>query len=143
MKPQILCILLLFSLSACNSNEKYATVSISINKHIFIVEIARTKEQREKGLMFRKELKENEGMLFVFPEDRYLGFYMKNTFIPLSIAFILSTGEIAQIEDMQPLDETTVFSRIEARYALEVPQGVFKHLGIKKGDIVKLPADFP
>lgn len=143
MKQLINIMLICFLLIACNSNEKYNTISISINKHVFVVEIAKTKEQREKGLMHRKELKENEGMLFVFPEDRYLGFYMKNTYIPLSIAYILNNGEIAQIEDMEPLDETTIFSRTKARYALEVVQGVFDNLGIKEGDTVKLPAEFP
>ena len=143
MKPHCIIALSLILLSACNSNERYETVSIAINKHIFIVEVARTKEQREKGLMFRKELKEYEGMLFVFPEDRFMRFYMKNTFIPLSIAFILNNGEIIQIEDLKPLDETIVFSRTKARYALEVSQGAFKNLGIKEGDIVKLPVMFP
>ena len=143
MKPHCIIALSLILLSACNSNERYETVSIAINKHIFIVEVARTKEQREKGLMFRKELKEYEGMLFVFPEDRFMRFYMKNTLIPLSIAFILNNGEIIQIEDLKPLDETIVFSRTKARYALEVSQGTFKNLGIKEGDIVKLPALFP
>jgi uncharacterized membrane protein (UPF0127 family) len=143
MRLHIFFILLFFCFLACNANEKLDTVSISINKHIFIVEVARTQGQREKGLMFRKGLKEHEGMLFVFPEDRFLGFYMKNTYIPLSIAYILNSGEIAQIEDLEPLDETTVYSRQKARYALEVSRGVFEKYGIQVGDTVKLPAGFP
>lgn len=97
-------------------------------------EIARTTEERQQGLMFRKSLADGRGMLFVFDRDQILSFYMRNTLIPLSIAYIRSDGGIAEIRDMRPLDETSIPSSRSVRYALEVPQGWFDRAGIKVGD---------
>jgi uncharacterized membrane protein (UPF0127 family) len=93
--------------------------------------------------MFRQELADDAGMLFVFPQDQGLSFWMRNTTIPLSIAFIDSERRIINIADMQPLDESSVPSERPARYALEVNQGWFAVRGIKPGDRVEfvLPAD--
>jgi uncharacterized membrane protein (UPF0127 family) len=101
-------------------------------------EIASTEEERAKGLMFRKKLADGEGMLFIFEEDRVLSFWMKNTYIPLSIAFIGYDGSIIDIKDMYPHDENPVVSSRSARYALEAPQGWFSRAGVKTGDIVKI-----
>ena len=98
------------------------------------VEIARTEEERAKGLMYRKSLPDGEGMLFIFESDQPLNFWMKNTPIPLSIAFISSSGRIVEIKDMRPLDLSSVPSSIPVRYALEVPQGWFGRAGVKPGD---------
>ncbi|MCL2763405.1 MAG: DUF192 domain-containing protein [Treponema sp.] len=103
-------------------------------------EIARTEEERNKGLMHRKKLPDGEGMLFVFDRDQQLSFWMKNTIIPLSIAFISSDGRITEIKDMQPLDLNSVQSSRSVRYALEVPQGWFTRAGVKPGD--KMRIDF-
>ncbi|MDR1443612.1 MAG: DUF192 domain-containing protein [Treponema sp.] len=97
-------------------------------------EIARTTEERQQGLMFRKSLADGQGMLFVFDRDQILSFYMRNTLIPLSIAYIRSDGGIAEILDMRPRDETSIRSSRSVRYALEVPQGWFDRAGIKAGD---------
>jgi uncharacterized membrane protein (UPF0127 family) len=88
--------------------------------------------------MNRKTLAEGRGMLFIFDRDQSLSFWMKNTLIPLSIAFISKDGRILEIRDMRPLDETPVRSSRSARYALEVPQGWFGRAGIKAGDTVML-----
>jgi uncharacterized membrane protein (UPF0127 family) len=101
-------------------------------------EIARTEDERNNGLMFRRKLADGEGMLFIFDRDQQLSFWMKNTLIPLSIAYIASDGRIIDIKDMQPLDLNSVQSSRSVRYALEVPQGWFGRTGIKAGDIVRL-----
>jgi uncharacterized membrane protein (UPF0127 family) len=103
------------------------------------VEIARTDEERGKGLMFRKNLPDGEGMLFVFDRDQQLSFWMKNTVIPLSIAFISSDGYILEIKDMQPNDLNSLRSSRSVRYALEVPQGWFDRVNVKAGDRIILP----
>jgi uncharacterized protein len=102
------------------------------------VETARTDEERAKGLMFRKTLPDGQGMLFVFDRDQQLSFWMKNTVIPLSIAFIASDGHILEIKDMQPNDLNSVKSSRSVRYALEVPQGWFERVNVKTGDRVKI-----
>ncbi|MDR1929946.1 MAG: DUF192 domain-containing protein [Treponema sp.] len=99
-------------------------------------EIARTDEERSAGLMFRKALPGGRGMLFVFDRDQVLSFWMKNTLIPLSIAFISYDGTIQEIRDMYPQDLSSVHSSRSVRYALEVPQGWFAESGIKAGDLV-------
>lgn len=125
---------------ACD--EPVERITITIGSEDFRVEVARTTEQRQKGLMFRKNLKAGEGMLFVFPADQYLAFWMKDTHIPLSIAFLAKDGEILQIEDLKPLSLRTVRSRRSARYALEVLQGSFRDLDVEPGYKIGLPADF-
>ena len=100
-------------------------------------EIARTEQERSNGLMHRKKLPDGKGMLFVFERDQQLSFWMKNTFIPLSIAFISSDGRIVEIKDMQPHDLNSVKSSRSVRYALEVPQGWFTRAGVKVGDRLK------
>jgi uncharacterized membrane protein (UPF0127 family) len=97
-------------------------------------EIARTEDQRTRGLMGRKSLADGEGMLFVFEQDRILSFWMKDTLIPLSIAFIAYDGRILEIYDMQVRDLKSVQSTRSARYALEVPQGWFTRGNITPGD---------
>lgn len=103
-------------------------------------ELARTEEARSKGLMFRESLPDGEGMLFLFDRDELLSFWMKDTLIPLSIAFIGYNGKILEIHDMRPRDTTPVKSSRYARYALEVPQGWFSRAGISPGDVLLLGA---
>lgn len=118
-------------------------IPLSIGTHRLTVELAATPEQRTQGLMFRESLADDTGMLFVFPFDQGLSFWMRNTTIPLSIAFIDSERRIINIADMQPLDEQSVPSERPARYALEVNQGWFGARGIRAGDLVEfaLPPD--
>jgi hypothetical protein len=97
-------------------------------------EIATTETERSKGLMFRKELKDGQGMLFVFDRDQHLSFWMKNTLIPLSVAYIASDGKILEIHDMTPESLNPVDSDLAARYALEVPQGWFNRVALGPGD---------
>jgi uncharacterized membrane protein (UPF0127 family) len=102
-------------------------------------EIADDKAERRKGLMGRTELAENAGMLFVYKREQPRSFWMKDTLIPLSIAFIAADGRIVDIQDMKPLDTTSHPSAEPAKYALEVNQGFFEKRGIRVGDRVEIP----
>ncbi|MGE7758495.1 DUF192 domain-containing protein [Peribacillus sp. NPDC097895] len=108
---------------------------------ILSVQVADTQRKREKGLMFVRKLPENEGMLFVFSEKMFDGFWMKNTLIPLSIAFLDSDGEILKILDMEPCKEEncpTYDPELFYLYAIEVNLGWFQKNQIKEGDYVML-----
>jgi len=136
-------IILNAGLAACASN-KLETAVLSIARADsppveITVEIARTEEERAQGLMYRKELPDGKGMIFIFDRDQQLSFWMKNTVIPLSIAFIASDGRIIEIRDMQPLDLNSVKSSRSVRYALETPQGWFVRAGVQAGDVITLP----
>lgn len=108
------------------------------------VEIAESMEARSHGLMLRKSLPENAGMLFVFEEDAKWGFWMKNTLIPLSIGFVDKTWRLIEILDMVVPDEPTngpfkIYEPSMAyRYALEVNQGLFQRKGLTAGAQVRL-----
>jgi uncharacterized membrane protein (UPF0127 family) len=106
-------------------------------------EIADEVAEHETGLMERTALAEDAGMLFVFPGERRRSFWMKNTLIPLSIAYIDGDGGIVDIQDMQPLDESTYPSAAPAQYALEVNQGFFEERGVQVGDEADLPVSTP
>ena len=115
------------------------TAVVSINGQDLFVELAFSPDARSCGLSNRFTLGENTGMLFLFPDARPRTFWMKNTHVPLSIAFIDDTGHIVQIHRMEP-DQTdiTYHSFQPVRYALEVNQGWFMFHGIKRGDKVEM-----
>ncbi|MBV8376015.1 MAG: DUF192 domain-containing protein [Verrucomicrobia bacterium] len=107
---------------------------LKISKVPLTAEIADTPQAAENGLMFRDSLPENRGMLFIFEQPRKAEFWMRNTRIPLSIAYIDSTGRILEIKSMNPMDETVVPSTSdEVAYALEVNQGWFARHAIAPG----------
>lgn len=98
---------------------------IKVGDHAVDAEVAATPDQRQIGLMYRFNLPADRGMLFVFPEPQPLSFWMRNTYIPLSIAYIDAEGRILNVEDMAPRDETGIPSRGLALYALEMRKGWF------------------
>ena len=102
-----------------------------------LVELAKTETERNTGLMYRTSLEDGKGMFFIFENDEVRSFWMKNTLIPLSIAYISFDGAILDIRDMYPKNTNPVHSSRSARYALEVPQGWFSRVGIKAGDKVE------
>ena len=103
----------------------------------FLVEIAADDEQRARGLMYRKELPEGRGMLFDFKREQEVGFWMKNTYIPLDMIFIREDGSIRRIAaNTEPLSERTVPAGGPVRYVLEVIGGTARKLGIEPGDKV-------
>ena len=100
----------------------------------FDMEIADDEYERETGLMYRKNMKDKQAMLFVFDDEAPRYFYMKNTYIPLDIIFIASNKKIVHIaKDAKPLDETTLPSKFPAKYVLEIKGGLSEDLGIKPG----------
>lgn len=120
-----------------------AVIDLTIGTHRLTAEVVATPEKRAGGLMFRDTMPDDHGMLFVFPGPYSGSFWMRNTRIPLSIAFIDENRRILNILDMEPLDETTQHSPNGAAfYALEVNQGWFAARDIQPGDIVafELPA---
>lgn len=122
------------------SPETDVTIVNAVGERILVpVEIADTDAERQMGLMGRAALAEGTGMLFVFDAEQPRSFWMKDTLIPLSIAYIDAQGRIVDIQDMQPLDETPHPSAAPAQYALEVNQGFFAARGIQVGDLVELP----
>lgn len=129
-------------LSVCACARPMERIEIVLGGAAFRLEVARTDKERERGLMRRGSLGEREGMLFVFDADRHLSFWMKDTRIPLSIAFLSAAGRIEEIADMEPMSRRIIRSRLSCRYALEVARGAFARLGIKEGDVVPLPEGF-
>jgi uncharacterized protein len=110
-----------------------ATLPVQAGMHIVLAEIAATPEQRQMGLMLRKTMGDNRGMLFVFEQAATQCFWMKNTLLPLTIAFIADDGRIVNFEDMKPRDETSLCSKEKVRFALEMNKGWFAKRGIKPG----------
>ncbi len=99
-----------------------------------VVELAVSPAEQETGLMHRTELKDGNGMLFVYTADRRLSFWMKNTLVPLSIAYLGADGTIKELHDMEPLSLAGVQSERYVRYALEAPLGWFARVGLEPGD---------
>jgi uncharacterized membrane protein (UPF0127 family) len=105
------------------------------------IEVADTAEERTHGLSNRTELAEDAGLLFVIP-TRGPGFWMKDTFIPLSVAFIGRCGEIVDIQDMQPHSLDIHQAEQEYAFGLEVNQGWFSQSGVATGDVVSIPSEY-
>ena len=118
------------------SNEKI-DVSIYKKNITFKVEVAKTIEERRTGLMYRKKLYNNEGMLFIFPREKIIQLWMKNTYIPLDVIFISENKVIVDIKkNMEKLSETIVKSKVKSKYALEFNAGLINKLDIEIGDKV-------
>jgi uncharacterized protein len=121
---------------------KLPTAQISVDGNKIHVEIAATKASRAQGLMHRDHLADNRGMLFIYPRQEPLSFWMKDTRIPLSIAFADKSGKIVKIIDMTAFKTESVKSLYPATYALEMNQGWFDEREIAKGAMLTdLPTD--
>ena len=134
MKTSLLLIFILIFLSGCDYSKPSL---VSLNGKTFEVEIADTQLERAQGLMFRKELKENSGMLFIFPESDKHSFWMKNTFIPLDIIWIDENFKIVYIyENAQPCRDIcdSITPSKDARYVLEINSGLAEKYKMKVGD---------
>jgi uncharacterized protein len=135
-----LCLLLLTGLALAQVT--LPSVTLSVAGKAVTVEVADDARERSLGLMFRDHLAPNAGMLFVMSKPERASFWMKNTTLPLSIAYINPSGVILEIHDLQPLDEKPVPSAFpNIGYALEMEQGWFRENGILAGDRIQgLPA---
>jgi len=125
------------AIASAQLNQGLPIVELTIGAVRLKAEVAADPATRAIGLMNRFSLKPDHGMLFVFPSPQPLAFWMKNTYVPLSIAFIDAEGRVLNIEDMKPHDETAVPSKGAALYALEMKQGWFRERGVKAGDRVR------
>ena len=112
------------------------SIGLTIDDTKLTAEVADTPLTRQLGLMYREHLDENCGMLFAFPVSGQRSFWMRNTYLPLSIAYLNENGRILNIEDMVPLNEYGIRSKGSSLYALEMDKGWFRRYGIRPGDIV-------
>ena len=115
------------------------TVAMSLGSRAFTLEVANTAETREYGLMRRDSMPADHGMIFVFDRPQKLGFYMKNTRIPLDIVFVAEDGAIISIKQMKPYDLTTTWADGNAKWAIELNQGAASAAGLKVGDKIQIP----
>lgn len=106
---------------------------LSAGMHILDVQLAQTAQERQIGLMFRKEMPQHEGMLFIFEQATTQCFWMRNTFIPLTAAFIADDGTIVNLADMKPLSDDSHCSARPVRFVLEMNQGWFSKRSISAG----------
>jgi uncharacterized membrane protein (UPF0127 family) len=114
-------------------NARLEQIEIKAGMHLIKAEVAADTPTRMRGLMMRERLGANEGMIFVFPDKAGHCFWMRNTLVPLSIAFLDDDGTIANIEDMKPQTEDSHCPVRAVRYALEMEQGWFARRGVKAG----------
>tara|TARA_A100000164_G_C21731657_1_gene687874 strand:+ start:282 stop:743 length:462 start_codon:yes stop_codon:yes gene_type:complete len=117
------------------------TIQTKDSEYIFNIEIAITKKERSRGLMYRKELKQTEGMLFLYPEKQIIKMWMKNTLIPLDMIFINNNGKIIDIFKMTiPKDLTPIGPDVKLKGVLEINGGLTSYLNINKGDFIIHPS---
>ena len=123
--------------AAGQAQPRLKTIMLYLGAAELTVEIADENHERQAGMMHRTTMQENEGMLFVFPYPHQSGFWMKNTIVPLSIAYIDRASRVVEIYDLQPSNTKPVESRSDRiQYALEVNQGWFAKNGIKPGAVI-------
>ena len=116
---------------------KLPVLKLWVGTNQISAEIASTVDQIRTGMMFRTNMAEMEGMLFVFGEPQQVAFYMRNTLLPLSCAYIDSEGTILELYDMEPLNETPIQSKsIRVQYVLEMNQGWFERKKIRPGMVI-------
>jgi uncharacterized protein len=119
--------------SAHAQNQQFGNTQLSAGMHLIKAEVAANQMQREQGLMFREKMAPNSGMVFVFDAPSTQCMWMKNTLLPLSVAFIDAEGRIVNVEDMQPQTLDSHCSKKPVLYALEMNLGWFKQKNIKPG----------
>jgi uncharacterized membrane protein (UPF0127 family) len=126
------------SSAAIAQNQRFDSTQLSAGMHLIQAEIAATDPQRQQGLMFREKMDRHAGMVFVFDAPATQCMWMKNTLLPLSVAFIDAEGKIVNIEDMQArtLDSHCSTKAVPVRYALEMNLGWFKQKNIKPGSVI-------
>jgi uncharacterized membrane protein (UPF0127 family) len=121
---------------------QFDTVQMIIKDQAFVIEIADDEAKVARGLMYRKSMDENHGMLFVFDKPDTYSFWMKNTLIPLDIIYIDADGKVLEIHDRKPLDETGKAPEKPALYVLELNENRAKAIGLKPGDKIAIPEKY-
>lgn len=123
-----------------HAQPRLQTIKLFVGGEELSTELAVRPVEIFTGMMWRTNMPENEAMLFVFPNPEPRSFYMRNTYVPLSLAYISPDGVIQEIHDLQPLNEASVPSRSEnIQYVLEVPQGWFQRHNISTGTLLRTP----
>ncbi len=113
------------------------SIRTATGEHAYRVELADSDVERETGLMFRTELARDAGMLFVYPQDQFIGLWMRNTLIPLDMVFIRADGTVSSVaKGAVPHDETPIVSKEPLRAVLELAAGEADRIGVKPGDRV-------
>jgi hypothetical protein len=133
---RVLAVALLFAAAHAFADAALKTIHVKVGSHPLAVEVAATENERERGLMFRDKLGRDAGMLFVFDDPGYYAMWMKNTLIPLSVAFIDADGVILNIVDMEPQTLDSHAAAGPAVYAIETNKGWFAAHKVKAGDKV-------
>jgi uncharacterized membrane protein (UPF0127 family) len=123
--------------AAQDGPQKLPTIKLNTGMHVMQVEVAQSQEERSIGLMFRKTMPTNDGMLFIFERPSQQCFWMKNTLLPLSVAFIADDGSIVNIEDMKPQTLDSHCSTQPVRFVLEMNDGWFAKRGVKPGSKIQ------
>lgn len=143
LRGAVLSCALILALASCSDEPppfKLERARLLVKGKAILAECARGPREQARGLMYRRYLGKNEGMLFIYDSPRRLSFWMKNTRIPLSIAFLDGNGKIVQIEDMRPYDSAAFHpSSQPVQYALEMNRGWFERNGVGVGDVVEIP----
>lgn len=121
--------------------QQLRTVQMQLGSENFVLQVADTDEERMHGLMFRQELASDEGMIFIYPGDDWRSFWMKNTFIPLDIAFVNARGMVVNVAQMAPHDLEGTESTGPAKYAIELPLNAARRAGLKPGMTLKIPPE--
>ena len=115
----------------------FPVISLNAGIHVIRAEVAASDADRQQGLMFREKMGPNEGMVFLFEGPASVCMWMKNTLIPLSVAFLDENGKIVNIEDMQPQTTDSHCAKKPIRYALEMNQGWFRQKNLKPGSSIE------
>ncbi len=130
------------SAALAQQNQKFQVIPLTAGMHVIKAEVVATEAERQQGLMFRESMAHNEGMVFLFGAPAGVCMWMKNTLIPLSVAFIDGDGKIVNIENMKPQSLESHCSKRPVLYALEMNEGWFKQKNIKPGSVIGgLPKD--
>jgi len=126
----------LLAAASTPAQQKFQAIPLTAGMHVIQAEVAATDAERQQGLMYREKMGPNEGMVFLFEAPAGVCMWMKNTLIPLSVAFIAEDGKIVNIEDMQPQTMDSHCAKKPVRYALEMNKGWFKQKNIKPGSVI-------
>lgn len=114
---------------------------MTIGSETFNLEVADSKSEQQRGLMYRDSMPADHGMIFVFPDEEEREFWMESTFIPLDILYLDASGRVVSIKPMKPRDRTAVASDGPAMYAIELNQGTAARVGVRPGDVLEIPQE--
>jgi uncharacterized protein len=124
---------------AAPAQSSLPTVTMKLGSKTYTLEVAADPESRARGLMRRDSMPADHGMIFVFPKAEKLGFWMKNTRIPLDIIYIDASAKIDSVKQMKPYDTSSVYAEGDVKYAIELNQGQAAEAGIAAGQAVEIP----